>query len=75
MGAAKLIRFAVLISFAGLFAWLFYIRYWSYRDCIEAAKSSCVTPSGDNLIGGGVFWIVPAIIFTLFAARTLRRKK
>jgi hypothetical protein len=26
MGAAKLIRFAVLFSFAGLFAWLCYAR-------------------------------------------------
>jgi hypothetical protein len=73
MGAAKLIRFAVLISFAGLFAWLFYVRYWSFRDCIAAAKSSCVTPAGDNLIGGGAFWIVPAIVFALLAALTLRK--
>jgi hypothetical protein len=26
MGAAKLIRFAVLLSFAGLFAWLAFVR-------------------------------------------------
>jgi hypothetical protein len=75
MGAAKLIRFAVLISFAGLFGWLFYIRYWSYRDCIEAAQSSCVTPSGDNLIGGGAFWIIPAIAFALLAVLTLQKRR
>ncbi len=75
MSTAKLIRFAVLISFAALFAWLFYVRYWSYRDCIGAAQSSCVTPAGDNLIGGGAFWILPSIIFALLAVRTLQRGK
>jgi hypothetical protein len=74
MGAAKWIRFAVLSLFAGLFLWLFYIRYWKHRDCIAAAKSSCVTPEGENLISAGAFWIVPAIIFALFALWMLRKR-
>lgn len=73
MGAAKWIRFAVLMSFSGLFFWLFYIRYWKQRACIEAAKSSCVTPEGDSLIGGGLFWLVPAVLFALLAVFTLRK--
>jgi hypothetical protein len=75
MGAAKWIRFAVLIAFSGVFFWLFYARYWLHRDCIAAAKSSCVTPAGDNLILGGAFWIVPALLFLLFAAMTLRKSR
>lgn len=67
-------RFAMLASFAALFAWLFYVRYWKFRDCIDAAKSSCITSAGDNLIGGGMFWAVPAILFALFALWTLGRK-
>lgn len=74
MGAAKWIRFAVLILFAGLFFWLFYIRYWKYRECIAAAKSSCVTPEGDNLISAGAFWIVPAFTFVFFALWALRNR-
>jgi hypothetical protein len=74
MGAAKWIRFAVLLSFAVLFFWLFYIRYWKYRDCIAAAKSSCVTPDGNNLISAGAFWIVPAIIFAVFALWMIRKR-
>ena len=74
MGAAKWIRFAVLLSFAFLFFWLFYIRYWKYRDCIAAAKSSCVTPDGNNLISAGAFWIVPAIIFAVFALWMIRKR-
>ncbi len=72
MGAAKWIRFAVLMAFAGLFGWLFYVRYFRHRDCIAAAKSSCVTPEGGNLVSGGAFWIVPAILFVLLALLTLR---
>jgi hypothetical protein len=48
-----------------LFAWLFYIRYWRYRDCIEAAQSSCVLPDGDNLTGGGFVWGLFAILFAI----------
>lgn len=75
MGAAKWIRFAVLCCFAGLFFWLFYARYWKYRDCIAAAKSSCVTPEGENLITMGAFWIVPAVLFAIFSAVVAIRKK
>lgn len=45
---------------AALFGWLFYVRFWKWRDCIEEAASSCVTPDGDNLIGAGALWAVPA---------------
>ena len=48
---------------SAFFAYLFYIRYWKYRDCIAAARSSCITPEGVSLIEGGSFWIVPASIF------------
>lgn len=75
MSAAKWIRFAVLASLAGLFFWLFYVRYWKYRDCIADAKSSCVTPDGSNLIPMGAFWIAPAIIFSLFAVFMLARRR
>jgi hypothetical protein len=75
MRAAKWLRFAVLASFAGLFFWLFYIRYWKHRGCIAAAKSGCVTPEGGSLISMGAFWIVPAIIFLFFALRMLRRRR
>lgn len=48
MAAVALIRFAVLMSLAGVFAWLFYIR-------------------------GGWLWAIPALVFALLAAATLRR--
>lgn len=58
------------------FAWLFYIRYWKYRDCIDAAESSCVLPDGDNLTNGGVVWgllaflcAVAAFVSWLFSRR------
>lgn len=56
--------FALITLF---FAWLFYIRYWKYRDCIDAAESSCVLPDGDNLTGGGVVWGLFAVLFALAA--------
>lgn len=60
--------FPGLFALLGLFfAWLFYIRYWKYRECIEAAQSSCVLPDGDNLTGGGVVWGLFAVLFALTA--------
>lgn len=70
-------RLRLLLPAAGavMFGWLFYVRYWKWRDCIEAAASSCVTPDGDNLIGAGAFWAVPAALcLVLLIWRLLRRK-
>lgn len=53
-------------------AYLFLTRYWLYRDCIEVALSSCITPDGDNLTAGGMVWGGFALVFlalTLLAAR------
>ncbi len=55
----------VCLFCSSFFFYLFYVRYWKWRDCIEAANSSCTTPDGDILIGGGAFWIVPAVMFFL----------
>lgn len=53
---------------AGVFAQPFYERYWKWRDCIREAVSSCVTPEGDTLIGGGAMWSVFAGLFLILAA-------
>lgn len=53
-----------------LFGWLFYVRYWKYRDCIDAAESSCVLPDGDNLSNGGAVWGFLAGMFALAALVT-----
>lgn len=53
--------------FALFFAWLYYERYWKWRDCIEAAESSCVLPDGDTLTNGGVVWGLFAVLFALAA--------
>lgn len=70
MGAAKWIRFAVLMSFAALFLWLFYVRYLSRSDCIAA---SCGAAGEQNFISAGAFWIVSALLFALLALATLKR--
>lgn len=60
--------FPGLFSLAALFfAWLWYERYWKWRDCINAAESSCVLPDGDNLTGGGMAWGLFAVICGLAA--------
>ena len=61
------------LSAAGLFGWLFRERYWRWRDCIAAAKSSCVTPDGDNLTSGGALWSLFALAFLVAAAIRLAR--
>lgn len=60
MGAAKGIRFAVLMAFGGLFGWLFYIRY-------------AVAPRAEGFTSGA-FWIVPAALFIVLAVRTVWRR-
>jgi hypothetical protein len=61
------------LSLSGLFICLFYVRYWKWRECIEEAMSSCATPDGDVLIGGGRFWIVPSALFAIACARRIVR--
>ncbi|RKE84121.1 hypothetical protein [Rhizobium sp. AG855] len=46
---------------ASLFGYVFYMRYWIWRDCIAAAQSSCVTSDGSNVTEGGMVWGVVAI--------------
>lgn len=58
---------------AALFAWLFYTRYRSFRDCMAEAASSCITPAGDNLVQDGALWGVPAAIFLGLASFRLGR--
>lgn len=60
---------------AGAFAWLFLTRYWFWRDCIEAATSSCITPDGENLIAGGQLWAAPAIAMIIVAIMVLPRRR
>ena len=67
----RYIRSLFWLALAGGFFWLFVTRYWLYRDCIAAAASSCITPEGSNLIAGGMFWIVPAVVFAALALRAL----
>ena len=59
---------AIFTAIATFFWWVFYERYVRYADCIEAAKSSCLTPEGDNLTSGGIFWALLALPFSLLAA-------
>ncbi|AIC25674.1 hypothetical protein IE4771_CH00513 [Rhizobium etli bv. mimosae str. IE4771] len=49
------------------FGWLFYERYWRFRDCISQALSSCLTPDGGNLTQGGALWGGFAGLFLLLA--------
>ena len=63
----RLIFPGLLTLLALFFAWLYYERYWKWRDCIEAAESSCVLPDGDNLTNGGVVWGLFAVMFALAA--------
>lgn len=54
---------AVFALAAALFGFVFYTRYWVWRDCIAASESSCVTPDGSNVTGGGMVWGVIALGF------------
>jgi hypothetical protein len=62
-----LVRGSIYIGLAIFFSYVFYIRYWKYRDCIEQAISSCITPEGGNLTQGGAMWSVFAVSFLLAA--------
>lgn len=67
---------SVLYAFAGLFfTWLFYERFWKWRDCIDEALSSCITPEGANLTSGGIFWGLFAIVFFILAPFAFIRRR
>lgn len=57
------IKAIIFVLFAGFFGYVFYTRYWIWRDCIAASQSSCVTPDGSNVTDGGMVWGVIALGF------------
>ena len=57
------------LALSAIFGWLFYVRYWKWRDCIREADSSCTTPDGDNLTSGGLIWGLLAAILAAVAIR------
>ncbi len=61
------IKIAIYFSLSAFFGFAFYVRYWSYRECIQAVKSSCATEGGANLISGGMLWVVPCFIFLVLS--------
>ena len=63
------------LAMALAFSWLFYVRYWLWRECIEQSLSSCVTPDGDNLTSGGMFWALPVIPLLLLSVWQFRRAR
>ncbi|NKK69079.1 hypothetical protein GFM13_01460 [Rhizobium leguminosarum bv. viciae] len=63
----KYVSVLILALLSIVFGWLFYERYWKFRDCISQALSSCLTPDGDNLTQGGSLWAGLAGLFLLLA--------
>ena len=65
----------IYFALSGFFTWAFYVRYWRWRDCIAAAKSSCYNPDGTEqaYTAGGMFWSIPAVVFLLLASWQVRR--
>ncbi|EKF60083.1 hypothetical protein QWE_08311 [Agrobacterium albertimagni AOL15] len=57
------IKAIVFTLASGLFGYVFYMRYWIWRDCIAASQSSCVTSDGSNGTDGGMVWGVIALGF------------
>jgi len=68
---SHILRFIVYLVISGFFFYAFYVRFWKYRQCINDAKSSCITDEGENLISGGVYWVIPAVIFLIIALRII----
>lgn len=63
----KYVSVLTLALLSIVFGWLFYERYWKFRDCISQALSSCLTPDGDNLTQGASLWAGLAGLFFLLA--------
>ena len=59
------IRAIVFALAGGFFGYVFYARYWIWRDCIAASQSSCLTPYGST--DGGMVWGVIALGFAAAA--------
>lgn len=61
------IRAVLFALTACFFGYVFYMRYWLWRDCIAASQSSCLTPDGSNVTDGGMVWGVIALGFAAAA--------
>ncbi|MBX9589702.1 MAG: hypothetical protein K2X43_10375 [Hyphomonadaceae bacterium] len=65
----RTIQILGLSVLAAVCGWLFYTRYWQWRDCIRDAASSCITPDGQSLTSGGLMW---GFLAAVLAAAALR---
>jgi len=59
------------LAIGAFFAYVFYVRYWKWRDCIAEVQSSCIAADGANLIAGGQLWSIPAVILIVVGLRGL----
>lgn len=73
MKRRQLIISSVYFALGVFFSYAFYIRFWKWRECIELAQSSCVTPEGDNVTSGGMFWVIPAALFLVAGIRQIAK--
>jgi hypothetical protein len=62
---------SIYFALSIFFMYVFYIRFWKWRYCIEQAKSSCITPDGDNVTSGGMLWAGFAVLFLVAGIRRL----
>ena len=69
----RLVVAAIHFSFAPLFGYAFYERFWAWRHEIAQVKTSFVTPDGGNVTSAGMLWIVPAFIFAALGVVRLFR--
>ena len=58
---------------AAFFAYAFYDRFWLWRHEISQVNSGFLTPEGANVTSGGMFWILPAIVFAVLGGLRVAR--
>ena len=72
---AFVLKVALWSALSALFFYLFYIRYYAWRDCFNEA-GRCYDPdgSGEVYTTGGVFWFMPACVFMLLGILCIFRR-
>ncbi len=75
-------KFIVAFSFFALtlvFSYIYYIRYFRFRDCIDATLANCTVEGVEIAASSGSIWAVPPVIFAMMAVdrmlKALRARK
>jgi len=75
----KFIVAFVCFALTLVFSYVYYIRYFRFRDCTDGSLTNCTVEGVEIAASSGSIWAVPPVIFAMLAVdrmlKALRARK